>query len=66
MNGLKYIGSGGFVVGVPARDLTDDEVKLFGKARLLASGLYAEIYHRQKPAREIPPETTDNAYEELL
>ena len=37
---LKYNGDG-FVAGVPARDLTDEEVEgLGGVERLLASGLY--------------------------
>lgn len=39
-DGLRYLG-GGSLIGVPARDLTPDEVKEFGKARLLSSGLYA-------------------------
>ena len=38
---LIYIG-GGFIHGVPARNLSDEEVKQHGKARLLASGLYKE------------------------
>ena len=38
---MKYIGKG-FIVGIPARNLTTAEVKLYGKDRLLASGLYIE------------------------
>ena len=41
--GLKYTGGGygGFVGNVPARDLTDDEVKAHGgEESLLATGLY--------------------------
>lgn len=38
---LKYIG-GGYIKGVPARNLTDEEVKEFGKDRLIESGLYVE------------------------
>lgn len=38
---LIYTG-GGFIQGVPARDLSDEEVKQHGRARLLASGLYKE------------------------
>lgn len=38
---LKYIG-GGFLPGVPARDLTAEEVADYGGAQMLiASGLYA-------------------------
>jgi len=38
---LRYLG-GGFLPGVPARDLTDDEVAQHGGAeRLRATGLYA-------------------------
>ena len=36
---LHYKG-GAWIPGVPARDLTDDEVEQFGLAMLLASGLY--------------------------
>jgi len=38
---FRYIG-GGYLVGVPARNLTEEEVKLYGKDRLLNSGLYIE------------------------
>jgi hypothetical protein len=38
---MKYIG-GGFLQGVPARDLTEEEVRKYGKSRLLQSGLYIE------------------------
>jgi hypothetical protein len=38
---LIYKG-GGYLVGVPARNLTEEEVKEYGKARLLNSGLYIE------------------------
>jgi hypothetical protein len=38
---LKYIGNGDFVTGIPARDLTEDEVESFGgEQALLATGLY--------------------------
>lgn len=43
VSGLKYIGKGGFVSGVPARDLTPDEVEKLGKGLLLATGLYEEV-----------------------
>ena len=39
---MKYIGNGNFLPDVPARDLTKEEVKKYGKEKLLASGLYVE------------------------
>lgn len=39
-DGLKYIGDGTALVGVPARDLTETEANLYGRAVLLMSGLY--------------------------
>lgn len=44
---MKYIGEGKFIPGIPARDLTTAEVKLYGKDRLLASGLYVEKRQRK-------------------
>jgi hypothetical protein len=40
---LTYLG-GGFLIGVPARDLTSDEVKRYGLDRLISSGLYRDNY----------------------
>lgn len=38
---LKYVG-GGFIPGVPARDLTAEEAESYGGVQsLIASGLYA-------------------------
>jgi len=38
---LKYRGQGDFRAGIPARDLTDEEVEKFGGERfLLSTGLY--------------------------
>lgn len=39
---MKYIGAGAFVPNIPARDLTDAEVKEFGKEALLATSLYVD------------------------
>lgn len=50
---LKYKG-GGFIAGVPARNLTDEEVKTYGKKRLLDSGLYEET--RERKPRKINDE----------
>jgi hypothetical protein len=46
---LKYNGNG-FLAGIPARDLTDDEVKQFGEKELLATGLYSK--EEEKPVQE--------------
>jgi hypothetical protein len=51
---LRYLG-GGFIRGVPARNLTDDEAKKYGKARLLKSGLYKEVKEK-KPAKSAAKE----------
>ncbi len=41
---LKYIGNGAFVHGIPARDLSDEEVRdLGGEARLIATGHYIKV-----------------------
>ena len=48
---LIYKGTG-FIVGIPARDLTDEEVKEFGgEKKLLATGLY----EAPKKERKIKP-----------
>lgn len=40
---LKYIGTGDFLQGVPARDLSAEEVECYGgREALLATGLYAD------------------------
>ena len=44
---MKYIG-GGFIQGIPARDLSADEVKKYGRERLLKSGLYIEVRTKSK------------------
>jgi hypothetical protein len=39
--GLRYVGHGNWLDGIPARDLTDEEVAQHGgETALLASGLY--------------------------
>lgn len=47
---LKYTG-GGFLRGVPARDLKDFEVRKFGYSYLVRSGLY--VPEKLEP-KEIP------------
>ena len=54
MNGLKYVGNG-FLPGVPAKDLTPEQVELYGGEKaLLASGLYERIKDEKKPAEKTP------------
>ena len=49
---MKYLGHG-FIVGVPARNLTIAEVKLYGKERLLESGLYVEKLSVKEKVKEV-------------
>lgn len=46
MTGLRYTGGGygGGIIGVPARDLTDEDIEAcaFTREQLLDSGLYVE------------------------
>lgn len=44
---MKYMG-GGFLRGVPARDLTHNEVKHHGEKMLLKSGLYVIMKELKK------------------
>lgn len=38
---LKYSGKGSHLPGIPARDLSDDEVRKFGgEQKLISTGLY--------------------------
>ncbi len=47
---LIYIGNGDYKVGIPARDLTSEEVQQYGGAEfLIATGLYV------KPATSLRP-----------
>lgn len=42
---LKYVGNGQFLIGVPNRDLSEQEINDLGLDRevLLRSGLYKEV-----------------------
>jgi len=55
---LKYTGNG-FIPGVPARDLTEDEVKQYGRARLLRTGLYSEVSRRTNKPVVAEPDLLD-------
>lgn len=59
---LKYIGKS-FIVGIPARDLTDEEVRRFGKQKLLDSGLYTEA--RKKNSKETVKQADEDSAEVL-
>jgi len=49
---LIYNGKG-FLVGIPARDLTDEEVKQFGgEKKLLKSGLYEKEAPQKAPKQK--------------
>jgi hypothetical protein len=48
---LKFVGAG-FLPGVPARDLGEDEVEQYGgAAALIASGLYEELEQPVEPTK---------------
>lgn len=54
---LRYIGGGAYILGVPARDLTDDEEKEHGaliRQQEKVSGL--KLYEKEdgKPAKDAP------------
>ena len=51
---LKYIGGGSYVPGIPARDLSESEVKEYGLDGLLATRLYEEIQSApvKQPAKQ--------------
>jgi len=59
---MKYVGKGAWMIGVPARDLSADEVKKFGEERLLKSNLYEEVKRKSKAELE-KPVTTNNIEE---
>lgn len=60
MSGLTYVG-GGFFAGVPARDLTEEEAKQYGRAQLLRSGLYVEAGPDEPKAKPQPAENKQAA-----
>jgi hypothetical protein len=66
---LKYMGKGAFIPGIPARDLTDEEVERYsqdyefagirGIEGLIASGLYAPLVAEKKAAKEAAAKTKE-------
>jgi hypothetical protein len=65
MSGLIYIGNGFWQPGYPARDLTEDEVKEFGKDKLLATGLYKEVPPKDEPKVIDYAETNEHAVKRI-
>jgi len=49
---LVYIGEGRWLPGIPARDLTAEEVETYDRKALLASGLYAPTSKEAAPPAE--------------
>lgn len=49
---LKYTGKG-FLIGVPARDLTDKEAERYGRQRLIKSGLYVSVKSKRLEAVKV-------------
>jgi hypothetical protein len=52
---MKWLGNG-FYVKVPARDLTAEEVKRYGREFLLSLGIYEEIIPKPRKAKETKSE----------
>jgi hypothetical protein len=50
---MKYIGKGAFLAGVPARDLTEEEVEKYNRQLLIHSGLYVDEKQEPKPQEKI-------------
>jgi hypothetical protein len=49
---LIYTGKG-FWAGIPARDLTDEEVERIGEEKILLTGDYARPREIEKPKQEL-------------
>ena len=54
---MKYVGEGKFIPGVPARDLSEEEVERFGAKLLADSGLYEKTASGRSRKREETPQT---------
>lgn len=48
----KYVGDGAAIVGIPARDLSKDEVKELDKDLIEKSGLYEKIKEKGETSEE--------------
>ncbi len=52
---LQYVGNGTFVIGVPARDLSANDIKQLDSDQIkaaLASGLYIELSDKKKESKD--------------
>ena len=47
---FKYLGNG-FIYGVPARDLTEEEAKQYGIKRIKSCGLYKHVIKHDSEQR---------------
>jgi hypothetical protein len=62
---FKYIGDGSFLPGIPARNLSEEEVEAAGLEILQASPLYEEIEEsKSKPKKEDVNERSNKAQED--
>lgn len=61
---LTYIGNGAFDPRFPARDLSAEEVAMFGKDALLATGLYREP-SKEADAKKSAPASKNNQVKEV-
>jgi len=62
---LRYIGQGKAIVGIPARNLSDEEVEKYGgEEDLLATGLYVKVDKVEKKAMKENYENKSNLKEE--
>lgn len=61
---LTYIGNGAFQPPYPARDLSAEEVAMFGKDALLATGLYREP-SKDADTKKTAPVSKNNQVKEV-
>ena len=62
---LRYTGAG-FVVGIPARDLTDEEIEQYGGVEvLLQTGLYVVEEQRRTRRAERQQEEVEHGHQSV-
>ena len=67
---VRYKG-GGFIPGIPARDLSAEEVKRYGLDKLLKSGIYEEVSPKKITKRKSkviiePAEELEDEQQEMI